>query len=66
MTAATDKVMDDLEDFEESMDERIDDLRERAEEIDVTIRRAVREHPFLSLAGAVTAGYLLGRLIARR
>jgi len=49
-----------------NVEETISQLRDRAGELDGRLRASVREHPFLTLFGAVAGGYLLGRLIAKR
>jgi len=41
-------------------------LREGLEELDTRVRLLVREHPVATLIGALTAGYFIGRLIAKR
>lgn len=45
---------------------RLSELRETLAHADVTVRTFVRDHPVLSVAGAVAAGYLVGRLFRRR
>lgn len=52
-----------LEEMTEALQERIGPA---LDEIDTTARRLVEEHPLATLAGAAAAGYLLGRLLARR
>ncbi|RMG19575.1 MAG: hypothetical protein D6729_04830 [Deltaproteobacteria bacterium] len=49
-----------------SLEVRLASLREGLAEADRRTRDFVREHPLLSLAGAVAAGYLVGRLFSRR
>lgn len=65
MSATADSIHDEVDEVDDEIQERLADLRERAAEIDSQVRRVVREHPFLSLAGAVAAGYVVGRLIRR-
>ncbi len=45
--------------------ERMQALRTGAEDLDEEIRDTVREHPVACLLGAIAAGYLVGRLVAR-
>ncbi len=45
---------------------RLSELRETLAHADVTVRTFVRDHPVMSVAGAVAAGYLVGRLFRRR
>lgn len=45
--------------------DRLQALREGAQELDEEVRETVREHPVACLLGAIGAGYLVGRLVAR-
>ena len=45
--------------------ERLQSLREGVEGFDEEVRDTVREHPVACLCGAIAAGYLVGRLVAR-
>lgn len=65
MSAAADVIHEQVDDVESALQDRLEDLRERATELDREVRRVVREHPFLTLAGAVATGYLVGRLLRR-
>ncbi len=46
--------------------ERLDDVRDGAEELDHRIRQTVAQHPLMCVSAALLAGYFVGRLIARR
>ncbi len=46
--------------------EKLEEVRNGLEELDVQIRRTVRRHPVATLFGALLGGYLVGRLIAKR
>jgi predicted esterase YcpF (UPF0227 family) len=46
--------------------EHLENMRDGLEELDDTVRSTVREHPVLTLCGAMLGGYLIGRLIAKR
>ena len=45
--------------------ERLQALREGVDDLDQEVRETVREHPVACLCGALAAGYLVGRLVAR-
>lgn len=53
---------------EDDLQVRLSEVRERLAEADLAVRTFVRDHPVLSVAGAVAAGYLAGRIVkgARR
>lgn len=57
------EIKDDIVDHTE---EFVDNAREFLEEADGRVRTVVREHPFLTLFGAMVGGYAVGRLFARR
>jgi hypothetical protein len=50
----------------EAVEEKLVPLREGLGELDGRVRVLVREHPVATLLGALTAGYFIGRLIAKR
>ena len=59
--------MSDMKDeIVEHTEELVDNAREMLEELDDRVRTVVREHPFLTLFGALVGGYAVGRLFARR
>jgi len=41
-------------------------LREGLGELDARVRLALQKHTVVTLLGALTAGYLIGRLLAKR
>ena len=55
----TDETADDLQ-------VRLSELRETLAHADLTVRTFGRDHPVMSVAGAVATGYLFGRLFRRR
>ena len=46
-------------------DTDLDDLQERARDLDVQARTFIRNNPIVTLAGAVTLGFLIGKLVTR-
>lgn len=46
--------------------ERVEQVRGQIEELDGQMRRAVQERPMIAVGAALLAGYVLGRLLARR
>jgi len=56
----------DVEAAYEALEDNLAPLRERLSGLDERVRTTVREHPFATLLGALTAGYFVGRLIAKR
>jgi ElaB/YqjD/DUF883 family membrane-anchored ribosome-binding protein len=51
---------------EEQLREQIDSARDRVEQMDKQIRRAVQERPLVAVGSALLLGYALGRLSSRR
>ena len=51
---------------EDTLQVRLSELRETLAHADLTVRTFVRDHPVMSVAGAVATGYLAGRLFRRR
>lgn len=49
----------------EAMNERMHDVRERLTIVDTQLRTAARERPLLVVAGALTLGYIFGRIVSR-
>ena len=45
--------------------QRIQGLQTEFEQADRRLREVARERPFVAIAGAVIAGFLLGRIISR-
>ena len=45
--------------------EAVQALDERVRAVDVRVRRFVMERPVVAIAGAVAAGFLIGRLLSR-
>lgn len=43
----------------------IEPLRDKFQDADKQIRRTVRDYPLLTLAGAVLAGYIVGRILVK-
>lgn len=54
------------EDVQEQLQVQMDRLREGLAQADFRVRQAVREHPVLSVLGAVALGYFVGRVAKRR
>lgn len=46
--------------------ERVEQVRGQLEELDGQMRRMVQDRPMVAVGAAVVAGYVLGRLLARR
>ena len=46
--------------------ERVEQVRGQLEELDGQMRRVVQDRPMVAVGAAVLAGYVLGRLLARR
>lgn len=46
--------------------ERVEQVRGQLEELDSQMRRVVQDRPMVAVGAAVLAGYVLGRLLARR
>lgn len=57
-----------LEEPLQKLRERVGEMKlaERVSELDARTREAVEARPLVAIAAALTAGYLLGRLLARR
>jgi hypothetical protein len=49
----------------DAMNERMHDVRERLTVVDTQLRTAARERPLLVVAGALTLGYIFGRIVSR-
>lgn len=49
----------------DAMNERVHELRERMSTVDTQLRTAARERPLLVVAGALTLGYIFGRIVSR-
>ena len=45
---------------------KLDQVREGLQDLDSRVRQTVREHPLLTVFGALIGGYFFGRLVARR
>lgn len=43
----------------------LEDIQERVHDLDVQARAFIRQNPVLTLAGAVTIGFLIGKLVTR-
>lgn len=67
MELSQDKLNKDMdgEDLLHQAEDLAQDTREALMEWDVKVRSTVREHPFLTLAGALFGGYLVGRIVSR-
>jgi len=67
MTLSTTNANDETQTFYRGLSaDKMAQLRDSLGELDQRVRSAVREHPFVTLFGALAGGYLIGRLIARR
>lgn len=49
----------------DAMNERMHDVKERLTVVDTQLRTAARERPLLVVAGALTLGYIFGRIVSR-
>jgi len=49
-----------------AVEDNLAPMRERLSDLDERVRGVVREHPVATLLTALTAGYFVGRLIAKR
>ena len=66
MTAKNAKVEEVEKSLVEPWAERADNLRQQALDLEGQVRDTVRQNPVVCLLGAVAAGYLVGRIVARR
>lgn len=55
-----------LEERYDNLEERYDEVRELVEQYNRTAMDFIREHPGICIAGALGAGYVVGRLASRR
>ena len=55
-----------VEEWTEEITEGVNQARSEIGRLDREFRALVKERPFLALVGAVAAGYLVGRVFARR
>jgi ElaB/YqjD/DUF883 family membrane-anchored ribosome-binding protein len=51
---------------EAELREQIEVARERMDQLDTQIRRAVQDRPLIAVGSALLLGYALGRLFSRR
>jgi len=65
-SARSDELERDLADRYEELEESYDRAREALEEYNRRAIDFVREHPGICIAGALGAGYIVGRLASRR
>ena len=54
-----------LDDAQASLTERFAALRDEADDIKATVRQTLRSYPLVSGAGALTVGWVVGRLLSR-
>ena len=66
MANANEPIENVLDRTEAELREQIDGARERLDQIDARIRRAVQERPLVAVGSALLLGYALGRLYSRR
>ncbi|MCB1155424.1 MAG: hypothetical protein H6684_10550 [Deltaproteobacteria bacterium] len=57
---------DAMREYAELAQERYAQAQESLAEFDKTARRFIHEHPIASLAGALAAGYFVGRIASKR
>lgn len=55
-----------LEERYDELEDRYDEVRELVEDYNRTAMEFIREHPGICIAGALGAGYVVGRLASRR
>ena len=55
-----------LEERYEELEQRYDEVRDMLEDYNRSAMDFIREHPGICIAGALGAGYVVGRLAARR
>lgn len=48
--------------WQETANETLEDVKERFQDVDVQVRKFVRERPLVAVGAAVAAGFLVGRL----
>ena len=66
MANANDRMETTYERTEAQLREQMDMVRERIDQMDAQVRRAVQERPLVAVGSALLLGYALGRLAARR
>lgn len=66
MTAKSRRSQADDESLMEPLTERAESLRRQAIDLEANLRQSIQDNPVVCLCGAIAAGYLVGRIIARR
>jgi len=55
----------DREEAVDSLNDRVNELRERLSGLDVQLRTVARERPLAVIGGALVLGYIIGRVVSR-
>ncbi|MES3628801.1 MAG: hypothetical protein PPP56_01395 [Longimonas sp.] len=64
-SSSREDVSSQLKEAQESLFSRFDALRDEADDIKTAVRQKLRAYPLVSAAGALAAGWVVGRLLSR-
>jgi hypothetical protein len=66
MEMSASAVTEKINNFMGPLEDKIEPMREGADELDSRVRTLVRDNPAMTLFGALCFGYFVGRIIAKR